>query len=176
MSNLDYLIATIREPATNPLRRAQIIGQLIEEHGLSKSKIATIIHKSPSYVSNHLRLLHLPDSVKDAVVGDMISEGHARALSTLDDSQDMLELFEDVVRYGYSVRRTEQAVDSKRKTKRMYGKIAPEFKKLEEHLSSTMKLNTRITRRQHHIMLTLSFPYSIIGFRALRTAVGKLLG
>ncbi len=133
------------------------------------------MRKSPSFVSNHLRLLHLPDAVKDAVVSGIISEGHARALSTMNDIKEMLEVFEDIIRYSYSVRRTEQVVDKKRTTKRMYGKVAPEFKKLEDHLSQTMKLNARIARKQHHITLTLAFPYSIIGFRALRTAVTKLL-
>lgn len=177
MSTQQDLVALLQQDRKlNPIRRATIIATLIEEHGWSKTQVAQLMHKSPSYVSNHLRLLRLPDSIRDALLSGVITEGHGRALSTLSDSQDMIAVFEDIVRYNYSVRFTETVVDKKRETKRSYGKVAPEFKQLEADIRRVYHSEAHITRRKNLLHLTISVPYSVVGFRTIRTIARKLIG
>lgn len=150
------------------------MAQLIEEHGWTKRELARFVEKSPSYVSNHLRLLRLPDAVKDAILSGIVSEGHGRALSTLDDNRDIMEVFDDIIRYGYSVRFTEQVVEKKRKTKRAYGKVSPEFKEIEANIRREYHIDAVITRRRSALHLTMKLPYNVVGFRTLRTIARRL--
>ena len=60
------------------------------------------------FVSNSLRLLSLPDALKDGLLSGLISEGHARALAAIDDSNLMIEAYKIILRESGSVRRAEE--------------------------------------------------------------------
>jgi ParB family chromosome partitioning protein len=80
----------------------------MNEFGLTTSKIAVRIGKSVAYVSNSLRLLSLPDALKDGLLSGLITEGHARALAAIDDPGLMIEAYKIVLRESGSVRRAEE--------------------------------------------------------------------
>jgi ParB family chromosome partitioning protein len=80
----------------------------MNEFGLTTSEIAVRIGKSVAYVSNSLRLLSLPDALKDGLLSGLISEGHARALAAIDDSSLMIEAYKIILRESGSVRRAEE--------------------------------------------------------------------
>ena len=177
MNTQNDLVALLQQNRKlNPIRMATIMATLIEDYGWSKTQIAQLLHKSPSFVSNHLRLLRLPDAIKDALLSGVISEGHGRALTLLDDQREMLAVFEDIVRYGYSVRFTETIVDKKRASKRAYGKVAPEFKQFEADLRRLYHAEAHMSRRKNALHLTISVPYSVVGFRIMRTIAKRLTG
>ena len=69
---------------------------------------AVRIGKSVAYVSNSLRLLTLPDALKDGLLSGLISEGHARALAAIDDVDLMVEAYKIILRESGSVRRAEE--------------------------------------------------------------------
>src|SRR3989344_6935779 len=79
------IVENVQRIDLNPLDRAQGLERLQAEFGLSTSEMATRIGKSVAYVSNSLRLLALPDALKDGLLSGLISEGHARALAAIDD-------------------------------------------------------------------------------------------
>jgi ParB family transcriptional regulator, chromosome partitioning protein len=78
------------------------------EFRLTNGEIAKRVSKSPAYVSNTLRLLELPDALKDGLMGGLITEGHARALSAIQDTRLMIEAYKIVLKESASVRRAEE--------------------------------------------------------------------
>jgi len=102
------LVENVQRVDLNALDRAKGFERLMSEFGLTTSEIAVRIGKSVAYVSNSMRLLSLPDALKDGLLSGLISEGHARALAAIDDPQVMVEAYKMVLRESASVRRAEE--------------------------------------------------------------------
>lgn len=99
------LIENIQREDLNALEEAEGYRALISEFGHSQDGVAKLVHKSRSHVANLLRLLELPSAVRDALVRGELSMGHARAIATAEDPE---ELARQVISQGLSVRQTEQ--------------------------------------------------------------------
>lgn len=102
------IIENVQRVDLNPLERAQAFRRLIDEFGLSTGEIATKIGKSAPYVSNTLRLLSLPDALKDALASGATTEGHARALASLEDPHLIVEAYKIILTRNLSVRGAEE--------------------------------------------------------------------
>lgn len=102
------LVENVQRVDLNPLDRAKGFERLMNEFGLTTSEIAVRIGKSVAYVSNSIRLLGLPDALKDGLLSGLISEGHARALAAIDDTSLMVEAYKIILRESGSVRRAEE--------------------------------------------------------------------
>ena len=122
------LVENVQRVDLNALDRAKGFERLMNEFGLTTSEIAVRIGKSVAYVSNSLRLLSLPDALKDGLLSGLISEGHARALAAIDDSNLMIEAYKIVLKESGSVRRAEELA------RRMKVKSNQEVKKADEHV------------------------------------------
>jgi len=101
------LVENVQRVDLNPIDRALAFQRLIEEFGLGVTLIAKRIGKSESYVSNTMRLLALPDAIKDGLVSAAISEGHARAIAGLNDVKLMVDAYKTILAENASVRRAE---------------------------------------------------------------------
>lgn len=102
------IVENVQRTDLNPIERGKAFMRLMNEFGLGNAEIAKRVAKSPAYVSNTLKLLDLPDALKDGLIGGLISEGHARALSSIDDTRLMIEAYKLVLKEGASVRRAEE--------------------------------------------------------------------
>ncbi|RLB59789.1 MAG: chromosome partitioning protein ParB [Deltaproteobacteria bacterium] len=102
------LIENLQREDLNPLEEAEAYRQLAREHGLSQAQIAQRVGRQRSSVTNSLRLLKLPERVKQALLAGTISMGHARAILALDSEAAQLKLAQRVVKEGLSVRECEQ--------------------------------------------------------------------
>lgn len=102
------LVENVQRVDLNPIDRAKGFERLMNEFALTTSEIAVRIGKSVAYVSNSMRLLVLPDALKDGLLSGLISEGHARALSSIDDLALMVEAYKQILRESGSVRRAEE--------------------------------------------------------------------
>ncbi len=122
------LVENVQRVDLNALDRAKGFERLMNEFGLTTSEIAVRIGKSVAYVSNSLRLLSLPDALKDGLLSGLITEGHARALAAIDDSSLMIEAYKIVLRESGSVRRAEELA------RRMKVKGNQPAKRQEEHV------------------------------------------
>ncbi len=101
------IVENVQREDLNPIERAQAFQRLIEEFGLPLSEIAKRIGKSESYVSNTMRLMALPDAIKDGLISGAISEGHARAVAGLGDVKLMVDAYKTILSESASVRRAE---------------------------------------------------------------------
>jgi ParB family chromosome partitioning protein len=101
------IVENVQREDLNPIERAQAFQRLIEEFGLPVSEIAKRVSKSESYVSNTMRLMALPDAIKDGLISGAISEGHARAIAGLGEVKLMVEAYKTILSENASVRRAE---------------------------------------------------------------------
>jgi ParB family chromosome partitioning protein len=99
------LIENIQRQDLNSLEEAEGYRQLIARHGHTQDDIGRIVHKSRSHVANLLRLLDLPEFVKQSLLQGDISMGHARAVATADDP---VGLTREIIARGLSVRQAEE--------------------------------------------------------------------
>lgn len=104
------IVENVQRIDLNPLERAQAYQRLMEEFSLTNSEISERVSKSPSYISNTIRLLILPDALKDALMSGATSEGHARALAALEDPHLIINAYKEVLKKNLSVRGTEELV------------------------------------------------------------------
>jgi ParB family transcriptional regulator, chromosome partitioning protein len=104
------LVENVQRKNLNPIERAKGFQQLIREFGFIGKELAAKIGKSQAYVSNSLRLLDLPDMIKDGLIKGLITEGHARALISLENESMMIDCYRQLVNEGASVRRAEELV------------------------------------------------------------------
>ncbi|MBI3289954.1 ParB/RepB/Spo0J family partition protein [Candidatus Microgenomates bacterium] len=101
------LVENVQRVDLNPIDRAKGFKRLIDEFNLHTTQIAQRVGKSTAYVSNSLRLLTLPDALKDGLLQGLITEGHARALAAIEETGLMIEAYKIVLREAASVRRAE---------------------------------------------------------------------
>jgi len=99
------IIENIQRQELNAIEEAFAYQRLVTDFRHKQEEIAKLVGKSRSHVANMLRLLDLPESVRDAVVNGKLSMGHARALI---GAADPAALAEEVIRRGLSVRETEE--------------------------------------------------------------------
>ena len=104
------IIENIQREDLNPLEEAEGIAELMAQFSLNQEEAAEILGRSRSAVANSLRLLNLPQSVKEAVVEGKLSAGHARALLAIRDKTLLEKAALYVLEKQFSVRETEQYV------------------------------------------------------------------
>jgi ParB family chromosome partitioning protein len=102
------LVENVQRVDLNPLERAQGFKKMMDEFGLGTAEIAQRIGKSQAYVSNSLRLLTLPDALKDALLSGVVTEGHIRALAAIEEPNQMVDALRQILREGGNVRRAEE--------------------------------------------------------------------
>lgn len=102
------IVENVQREDLNPIERAQAYKRLIDEFGLSVTEVAKRVGKSLPYISNSIRLLTLPDAIKDALAAGVITEGHVRPLISIGDPKLMLAAFKKILVEGISVRGAEE--------------------------------------------------------------------
>lgn len=104
------LIENIQRADLNPLEEANAYLQLAEEFGMTQEQIAERVGRSRVSVTNTMRLLRLPEEIRQAISAGRITEGHARALLMAETEEEQILAFRAVLKRGLSVRQTEEFV------------------------------------------------------------------
>jgi ParB family chromosome partitioning protein len=104
------LIENIQREDLNPIEEALAYRRLVDQFHLTQDAIADAVAKNRSSVANILRLLKLPEDVRQHVAAGRLSMGHARALLSLDNMELVRKLAAETVARGYSVRQVEALV------------------------------------------------------------------
>jgi len=134
------LIENIQREDLNAVEEAEAYQRLIEHHGLTQEELAQRVGKDRSTIANAIRLLRLPDSIKEAVASGDLSMGHARALLGLTDDGDLRKAAEKVMREDLSVRQVEELVQ------RLKGKRAQRARR-DEATTQLRHLAERLQRK-----------------------------
>ncbi len=143
------LIENVQRADLSPLETAHAYQQLNDEFGLSHDDIALKVGKSRVSVTNTLRLLKLPKSIQEKLEEGVISEGHARALLSLENKQAQVAALQTIIKNGLNVRQTEELVKKfggKKPKKETKPSPPPEIIHIEErlrnHFGTKVNLNT----------------------------------
>lgn len=106
--NLEWaIIENVQRSDLNAIERAVAYQRLIDEYGLSQVDVAGRVGKSRESIANVLRLLNLPQEIKDAISAGKINEGHARAILMAKDPKSQMDLFYKILNMGLNVREVE---------------------------------------------------------------------
>ena len=144
------LIENVQRADLAPLETADAYRQLADDFGLSHEEIAVRVGKSRTAVTNTLRLLKLPDTVRDALAGGKISEGHARALLALPTSQAQAAALLSILAHDLNVRQTEALVrrlSGERPASVEKPAPPPELTDLERRLEDSLGTRVNLNRR-----------------------------
>lgn len=179
------LVENIQRAELNALEEAEAYRSLIQEFELTQDQVAQKVGKDRTTVSNALRLLKMPDTLKEAVLNETIREGHARALMQITDEATQTAILKQVVEQTMSVRQTEELVrrtnangdgrapNVKRQTSSAVGgPPSPDTHSLEEDLRRALGTKVELYRSQRGGKIIIEF-YSD---EELETIYQKLVG
>lgn len=140
------IIENVQREDLNPVEEGEAYKLLIEKYGYTQEVLAKQLGKSRVSITNTMRLLKLPDIVKNYVVNGKISSGHARAIISLPNKEEQISLAEKIINEGLSVREVEAIVKDGKKLKEKTDKIVKSFeiieieKKLKKFLGTKVKI------------------------------------
>lgn len=155
------IVENVQRSDLNPIERGQAYTRLMEEFGLTNQEISRRVGKSPAFISNSIRLLTLPDALKDGLISGATSEGHVRALAALDDHRIMVEAYKIVLKNDLSVRGAE---DLARKMRSQVGKsskakksfiVSEEIEKMRDEMAKKLSGKIKLTRSRAETKLTI---------------------
>ena len=115
------IIENVQRADLNPIEEALGYDQLVADFNYSQAALAKVIGKSRSHVANTMRLLKLPNAVKDYLAEGLLTAGHARALITAEDPAALAEI---IVEKGLSVRDAEKLAQDPEALKKAKGGAA----------------------------------------------------
>lgn len=143
------IIENMQREDLNPIEEAEGIKQMIDTYGLTQEQVSKSVGKSRPYIANCLRLLKLPAAVVDYVAEGELSAGHAKVIAGIEEESKQLQLAEDTIKHGWSVRQLEtMAKEEKTPAKRSRKTVAKNanVKRVEEDLKAV--LGTKVTLNQ----------------------------
>ena len=156
------IVENVQRSDLNPLEEAMGYELLIADHGYTQNDLGEIIGKSRSHVANSLRLLKLPEPVRDMLASGTLSAGHARALIP---TSDPVALAKAVVAKGMSVRDAERLAqnDIKAQSDPSHGQSTPKDAKdadtlaLERTLSDVLGLDVTVNHKGNGGQLRIAY-------------------
>lgn len=153
------MIENLQREDINPVECARAYRSLIENFGQTQERIASAVGRSRSAIANTLRLLQLPGEILEGVEEGLISEGHARALVTVEDPALQLEFYHRIVDSGLSVREIEALVARKPGTTKPQKSLSREafWGELENGLSMHFGSKVQFQVRRKGGKMTVDF-------------------
>ena len=144
------LVENLQREDINPMEAAEAYRRLMEEFELTQEQVAERVGKSRPAVANAVRLLKLPEAIRESLRRGDIDEGHGKALAGLPEAKLAVRLWRRVVRRGMSVRETEAAAAAlagrvPRGTPKGELALDPNLQDLQDRL--TRKLGARVRLR-----------------------------
>ena len=138
------IVENVQREDLNPIERGLAYRRLIDEFGLSTNEVAKRVGKSVPVISNTIRLLSLPDAIKDALVAGVITEGHVRPLISLGDTSLMLNLFKKILQENSTVRQTEEMA---RQAKSEVEKKQPHSNKSKLYIPELVEMEKKLVEK-----------------------------
>jgi len=153
------LIENIQREDLNAIEEAEAYRQLIQRHGHNQDDVGKLVHKSRSHVTNLLRLLDLPEFVRQSLLQGDISMGHARAVAAAPDPE---ALTREIVAKGWSVRQAEQRAKRAKQGPRELvltaeRKVDADLAALERQLSDMLGVRVQVVHKGQGGIMSLNY-------------------
>lgn len=148
------LIENLQRDDLNPMEEAESLYKLMVEHQKTQEEIAFSISKSRSYVANTLRLMQLPEDIKQLLREGKLTAGHARSIL---NSPNIEELAKRIVSEKLSVRAAEHLAKRQKSPNLVQPSIDPDIEALAERIGEAVGMKTKLQINRNGGMLTLYF-------------------
>ena len=158
----EALVENIQRSQLNPLEEGAAYQNLLNDFGYTHDELAVKVGKSRSAVTNTLRLLNLPPSVQRRIAAGVLTAGHARALLSMTDEEEIEKLALKIVAEGLSVRAVEELValgQEKRKPKKVAPPrtISPQLKEMGDRLADALDTRVNVELGKEKGKITIEF-------------------
>ena len=140
------IIENMQREDLNPIEEAEGLRQMTDTFGMTQEQVSKSVGKSRPYITNAMRLLKLPEYIKESIADGRLSAGHGRTLITLKNEDERKSLWEKILNEGLSVRDTEKLAameDKPKKRKSATKRKDPDLSRVEEELKES--LGTKVT-------------------------------
>ena len=143
------LVENIQRENLNEIEEANAYQKLIENHDLTQKELSDIVGKSRSYITNLLRLLKLEKEIQKELINKEITNGHARALLSLENKVDRLDVLDKIIKRNYSVRKAERFIKSYKSEKEVKVKVEKTNEVLVYESELADKFGTKVNIRHN---------------------------
>lgn len=146
------LIENLQREDLNAMEESYAYKSLMEEYHMTQEEIARRIGKSRPAIANSLRLVHLPDKIKELLMNGSLSAGHARALLAIEGEKKQLEIAEKIIDQQLNVRQVEKLAKEKNEhpVKRKKSDTTDiEIKEIENRLMAKLGTKTKINHKKN---------------------------
>ncbi|MGO4293702.1 ParB/RepB/Spo0J family partition protein [Chitinophaga sp. RAB17] len=146
------LLENLQRENLNAIEVGLSYKRLMEECTLTQEQVADRMGKERSTVTNYIRLLKLPPDIQVAVRNGQLSMGHARVLTGVENVENQLFLYNEILKSGLSVRQTEELArrinqsDKNHQQKSAKLKLAPAFQKIQDKLATHFSTKVKLDR------------------------------
>jgi ParB family chromosome partitioning protein len=129
------LVENIQRDNLDAIEVAISYQRLIDECQLTQEALGERVGKKRSTITNYLRLLKLPPQIQKAIMDRVLTMGHARAIINIEDENEQLQLFKEIVKGGLSVRAAEQAYKAAKASGKTIKKDLPiEYQRIQDNV------------------------------------------
>ena len=143
------IVENMQREDLNPMEEAEGLNQMIAAYGLTQEQVSKSIGKSRPYIANSLRLLKLPEEIRDLISDGSLSAGHGRTLVSVPDEARQIEIARKILKEGLSVRETEKlAAEKEEPGKKRRGRKPkdPDVARVEADLKEALGTRVNIKR------------------------------
>ncbi len=170
------IIENLQREDLNVVDRALAFDRLTKEFGLKHIEVGKRVGKSREYVSNTLRILLLPQEMREALAAGEISEGHTRPLLMLmDRTEEQKTLFKEIITKRLTVRDSEQVARRIAVEKSRKGDLTPELLLFERELTEKLGTRVRIEKKEQGGKVLIDF-FSVDDLAHIRDVLSRVRG
>lgn len=144
------IIENMQREDLNPIEEAEGLHQMISTFGMTQEQVSKSVGKSRPYITNSLRLLKLPEYIRESIADGKLSAGHGRTLITLTDEEARKNIWSKIMAEGLSVRETEKLAAAEEKPKKktpLKKKKNPDVARVEEELKAILGTKVNINSK-----------------------------
>jgi len=148
------LIENIQREDLNAIEVALSFQRMIDECNLKQEELGSRVSKNRSTVTNYLRLLRLPPAIQASIRDKEISMGHARALISVENSDQQLYIYKEILKRGLSVRKVEELVRQIQKSSKNGNAVSKkdgisfQYMKIQDDLASKFATNVKLRLKE----------------------------
>jgi len=173
------LIENLQREDLNPIEEAEAFEKLINEYNLTQEELSESIGRSRSAISNTIRLLGLSEKVKNCLINQEITSGHARAILSIEDKNLQEKVCDEIIEKNYTVRQTESLVkkylneSKKANNENKENNNSEELIKIEENLQGIFGTKVRLVSNNKKGKIMIEY-YSEEELDRLLTLIGMI--
>jgi ParB family chromosome partitioning protein len=156
------LAENLQRENLTPIEEAEAYKIVMKSLKLTQTELATKVGKSRSHVTNTLGLLNLPIEVQQLLLTNQISMGHARALSKLEDQNQIIKLAHRIIKHQLSVRQIEELTKVEEKTNKIERKEKTKYHSEETQLTQALGFKVKVDDKKITIYLKDHIPSEVV--------------